>query len=99
MTVDRSIGEARMIRRIIGGGVALVLLLVLAGSLWWFRPWSPFSPSRITALDDPARYVEIFQRMDEILPTPTSPRARPSRLPKLLAPCRKPMCSMARRGL
>ena len=68
MTVDRSIGEARMIRRIIGGGLVLALLAAVAAGLWWFRPWSPFSPSRITALDDPARYVEIFQRMDEILP-------------------------------
>lgn len=60
-----------MIKRIAAGAVALALIVVLAAAAWYFRPWSQYSPARITALDDPDAYVETFQRMGEILPSAT----------------------------
>ncbi|MEQ8404248.1 MAG: serine hydrolase [Oceanicaulis sp.] len=57
-----------MIKRIAAGAGALALIVVLAAAAWYFRPWSPYSPARITALDDPEQYPQTFQRMGEILP-------------------------------
>mgnify|MGYP006281357301 CR=1 FL=1 len=58
-----------MIKRIAAGAAALALIVILAAASWYFRPWSPYSPARITALDDPSRFTETFQRMGEILPS------------------------------
>lgn len=57
-----------MIKRIAAGAGALALIAILAGAAWYFRPWSEYSPARITALDDPETYTETFQRMGDILP-------------------------------
>ncbi|XBQ16806.1 MAG: serine hydrolase [Oceanicaulis sp.] len=71
-----------MIKRIGIGVLAVVIAAVLAFALWWFRPWSPYSPAQITALDDPDAYPVTFQRMDEILPsTPIEP-GDPEPLPR-----------------
>jgi hypothetical protein len=54
--------------RILGAVIGLVVLAAVAASLWYFRPWSEYSPAQIAALDDPENYDQIFQRMDELLP-------------------------------
>ncbi|MFW5661087.1 MAG: serine hydrolase domain-containing protein [Oceanicaulis sp.] len=58
-----------MFKRIAAGAGVLALIVVLAFAAWYFRPWSEYSPARISALDDPETYTETFQRMGEILPS------------------------------
>lgn len=72
--------------RIIGAIIAVILVFALAAAGWYYRPWSPYSPARITALDDPERFAETFQRMDEILPARTIEAADPEPLPEAVAP-------------
>ncbi|MCR9129489.1 MAG: beta-lactamase family protein [Alphaproteobacteria bacterium] len=48
--------------------LALILVAALAAAGWYYRPWSPYSPASIAALDVPEDYPQTFQRMDEILP-------------------------------
>lgn len=48
--------------------VAVVGAAALAAAGWYYRPWSPYSPASISALDVPENYPQTFQRMDEILP-------------------------------
>ena len=55
-------------KRIVYGLIALVLTAALAAAGWYYRPWSPYSPARIAALDVAEDYPQTFQRMDEILP-------------------------------
>jgi len=72
--------------RIIGAIVAVLLILALAAAGWYYRPWSPYSPARITALDDPDAYPETFQAMDQILPAREIEAVNPDPLPADLAP-------------
>ncbi|TGY90573.1 class C beta-lactamase-related serine hydrolase [Marinicauda algicola] len=72
--------------RIIGAIVAVILVVILAASGWYYRPWSPYSPARITALDDPADYPVTFQRMDEILPSRPIEATNPQPLPEAIEP-------------
>lgn len=72
--------------RIIGAAAAIILILVLIAAGWYYRPWSPYSPARITALDDPARFPETFQRMDDILPAREIEASDPDPLPAAIAP-------------
>lgn len=72
--------------RIIGAIAAVILIVILAASGWYYRPWSPYSPARITALDDPADYPQTFQRMDEILPSRPIEATNPDPLPEAVRP-------------
>lgn len=47
--------------------IALSLLLI-AATLWWFRPWSPWSPSIATKLLHPEHRVENFRSMERVFP-------------------------------
>lgn len=69
--------------------IALVAVIVVAGLAfggWYYRPWSPYSPASITALDNPDDYVTTFRRMDEILPSAVIAATNPQPLPRDLQP-------------
>lgn len=55
-------------KRIVLGVLVLILVGGLIAGGWYYRPWSPYSPASVTALDVPEDYPQTFQRMDEILP-------------------------------
>ena len=55
--------------RVFSGTIAAVIIIILAAAGWYYRPWSPYSPHRIIALDNPANFPLTFQRMDQILPS------------------------------
>ncbi len=78
-----------MLKRIVIGALALILAAAIASAAWYYRPWSPYSPASIRAMDDPQAYPQTFQRMDSILPsrpiTPITPAA-PAPLPRAEAP-------------
>ncbi|MDF1821326.1 MAG: serine hydrolase [Alcanivoracaceae bacterium] len=48
--------------------VPLALLLVTA-SLWYYRPWSDYSPARIASLTKPEALPENFRHMDRFFPS------------------------------
>ncbi|AZU05069.1 beta-lactamase [Glycocaulis alkaliphilus] len=73
-------------KRILIGLVAVIVVAGLAFAGWYYRPWSPYSPASITALDNPDDYVTTFQRMDEILPSATISATAPQPLPRNLQP-------------
>jgi CubicO group peptidase (beta-lactamase class C family) len=68
-------------KRIAAGAIALALIVVLAAAGWYYRPWSDYSPARITALDDPAEYPQTFQRMADILPAAPIAATAPAAFP------------------
>ena len=72
--------------RMLGALAALVLIAALVLGGWYYRPWSPYSPARITALDDPEAYPVTFQRMDTILPSRSIEATSPTPLPEAIAP-------------
>ena len=51
---------------------------------WYYRPWSPYPPASVRALDNPAEFVTTFQRMDEILPSARIEARQPQPLPQNL---------------
>ena len=55
-------------KKLIIAGLGLVALAALVAAGWYYRPWSPYSPSRIAALGDPEDYPQTFQTMDGLLP-------------------------------
>ncbi len=61
--------------------VALIVVAALAFGGWYYRPWSDYSPAKITALDVPEEYPATFQRMDEILPYSVVTAGAPAPLP------------------
>lgn len=75
-----------MLKRIVIGALALILAAAMAGAAWYYRPWSPYSPASIRAMDDPQAYPQTFQRMDSILPSRTIAATSPSPLPRATAP-------------
>lgn len=49
--------------------VILTLVTVLAAAtLWWYRPWSPWSPSTTTTLLHPDYRLQNFRQMERIFP-------------------------------
>ncbi len=68
--------------RLIGAVVLIAVLVAGIAAAWWYRPWSPYSPAAISALDDPGQFVDTFQRMDEILPSRTIEASDPDPLPR-----------------
>lgn len=75
-----------MLNRIVMGALALILAGAIAGAAWYYRPWSPYSPASIRAMDDPQAYPQTFQRMDSILPSRPIAAAAPAPLPRAIAP-------------
>lgn len=73
-------------KRILIGLMAVIIVAGLAVAGWYYRPWSPYSPASVRALDDPEQYVTTFQRMDEILPSATITATSPAPLPRNLQP-------------
>ena len=70
--------------RVLAGLVGLIVVIALIFAGWYYRPWSPFSPAQVTALDNPDTYTETFQRMDEILPSTVITASRPASLPEAM---------------
>ena len=75
-----------MLKRIVIAALALILAAIIVGAGWYFRPWSPYSPASIRAMDDPDAYPQTFQRMDSILPSRPIAAADPEPLPRAVAP-------------
>ncbi|MCH8489043.1 MAG: beta-lactamase family protein [Oceanicaulis sp.] len=75
-----------MLKRIVIGALALILAAAIAGAAWYYRPWSPYSPASIRAMDDPQAYPQTFQRMDSILPSRPIAATAPAPLPRAAAP-------------
>lgn len=75
-----------MLKRILIGALALVLAAAIAGAGWYYRPWSPYSPASIRAMDNPDAYPQTFQRLDSILPSRPIAAATPAPLPRAVAP-------------
>ncbi|MCC5982287.1 MAG: serine hydrolase [Oceanicaulis sp.] len=73
-------------KRILIGLVAVIIFAGLAFGGWYYRPWSPYSPANVRALDDPEQYVTTFQRMDEILPNAVISATNGAPLPRNLQP-------------
>ncbi len=46
----------------------LLLVLAIAAALWFYRPWSDFSPAQISALQDPSRFPSTFRDMESYVP-------------------------------
>lgn len=44
-------------------------LLLLAAALWYYRPWSDYSPARIASLTEPSALPENFRHMDRFFPS------------------------------
>lgn len=55
--------------RMISGAIAILIITCLFAAGWFYRPWSPYSPNRVLALEEPEDYPVTFQRMDELLPS------------------------------
>lgn len=51
----------------------LLAALLCAGLLWWFRPWTSFSPHNLNNLMHPDTRVENFRHMDRIFPSVPMP--------------------------
>lgn len=71
-------------KRILFSIVALIVMAGLVFGGWYYRPWSPYSPANVRALDDPEQFVTTFQRMDEILPSATIAATNGTPLPRNL---------------
>ena len=53
-------------------GLLLVLVIAASGfGLWFYRPWSPYSPAKIAALKDESKLVQTMRSLDDILPFQT----------------------------
>lgn len=48
--------------------ILLFSLLAIAAASWWFRPWSPYSPSVMTKLLHPEYRLENFRSMEKVFP-------------------------------
>ncbi|TRW48368.1 serine hydrolase [Aliidiomarina halalkaliphila] len=73
-------------KRILIGLISIFIVIGLIFSGWYYRPWSPFSPASVRALDNPAEYVITFQRMDELLPSARITAQNPQPLPRNVQP-------------
>lgn len=48
--------------------LAIILIVIIMVLLWYFRPWSQYSPSRLSAMQDPSNYPTTFRNMQDFLP-------------------------------
>ena len=49
--------------------LSFIVLLLIVSSLWYFRPWSDHSPSKIAAFQNPANAAENFRNMEATFPS------------------------------
>ncbi|KAF0809073.1 beta-lactamase [Alcanivorax sp. S71-1-4] len=65
----------------------LLAALVCAALLWWFRPWTSFSPHNLNNLMHPDTRVENFRHMDRIFPSVPMPASdQPVSFPRAPGP-------------
>jgi len=50
----------------------IVLVLIVAAGVavasWYYRPWSDYSPARMSVLEDPSQIAKSFRSMNDIVP-------------------------------
>lgn len=46
----------------------ITALIVIAAATWWYRPWSPYSPSVMTTLLHPDYRLQNFRSMENVFP-------------------------------
>jgi CubicO group peptidase (beta-lactamase class C family) len=69
-----------MLKRALLALLAVAVLGVTAAALWYFRPWSPYSPAKLAAMQQPEQLPYAFRHMDEYfpaLPVPAGDAPRP----------------------
>lgn len=49
----------------------IITLAIIAAASWYFRPWSPYSPSKMSEMAKPEGMVENFRNMSELVPFDT----------------------------
>ena len=69
-------------KRIVAALIAVLVIAALAAAGWYYRPWSPYSPASVAALDVPEDYPQTFQRMDQLLPASIIEAGAPDPLPR-----------------
>ena len=57
-----------MIKKLLLGVAALVLLAAIGAALWWFRPWSEYSPAETIRLATSRDRVDSFRDMEATYP-------------------------------
>ena len=57
-----------MIKKLFLGVLALVLLAAIGAALWWFRPWSEYSPAETIRLATARDRTESFRAMEATYP-------------------------------
>ncbi len=57
-----------MIRRIFMIGFLLLLVTGIGAALWYYRPWSKYSPYRIAEMQKPENLVNTFRSMKDYFP-------------------------------
>lgn len=57
-----------MFKRIAVATVVLVAIAAVGAGLWYYRPWTPYSPARIASLSEPTQLPYNFRHMDEFFP-------------------------------
>ena len=55
-------------KKLLAGLGLVVLLAVIGGALWWFRPWSEYSPAETIRLAQSRDRVESFRNMEATYP-------------------------------
>jgi CubicO group peptidase (beta-lactamase class C family) len=71
--------ERDMIRRVILALLTMVVVCASAAALWYYRPWSPYSPARIATMQQPEELPYGFRHMDEYFPSTPVPAGADSR--------------------
>lgn len=58
-----------MLRKLLAAASALVIIALVAGGLWYYRPWSDFSPAKIASLSEPENLPVSFRSMADFFPS------------------------------
>ena len=56
-------------KRVLLPAACLLAIFVLAVCLWWFRPWSEFSPAEVYAFSRAQDRTQAYRMMEEIYPS------------------------------
>lgn len=74
-------------KKIFMGLATLLVVCVLAGAGWYYRPWSEYSPAEIRAATAPEHLPETFRNMADVFPyRPIHPAESAALLPRNLQP-------------